>query len=114
LTCTIPVAPIATTVAARVWLIHVAAPDPAFIGYEAGPEGVRNQVAVEHRKLHQELQSLAERLRSADVKTTALLLQGPTVGTIITEAGRLSDSLIGAGEITFARLCIAPLEITEH
>ena len=88
---------IAANFSAHVWLIHVAAPDPAFVGYEAGPHSVRNQVADEHRERHQELQGLAERLRGAGVETTALLLQGPTVKLIIEEAGRLSASVIVLG-----------------
>ena len=87
----------AASIAARVWLVHVVAPDPAFVGYETGPGGVRNQVAAEHRKHHQDLQHLAERLRTAGIETTALLLQGPTVETIISEADRLPASLIVLG-----------------
>ena len=94
----------AASIEARVWLIHVVAPDPAFVGYEAGPGGVRNQVAAEHRKHHQDLQHLAERLRTAGVETTALLLQGPTVETIISEAGRLPASLIVLGSHGHGRI----------
>ncbi len=94
----------AASIAARVWLIHVVAPDPAFVGYEAGPGGVRNQVAAEHRKHHQDLQHLAERLRAAGIEATALLLQGPTVETIISEAGRLPASLIVLGSHGHGRI----------
>jgi nucleotide-binding universal stress UspA family protein len=94
----------ATSIAARVWLIHVVAPDPAFVGYEAGPDSVRSQVAVEHRQHHQELQTLADRLRTSGVETTALLLQGPTVETIIAEAARLPASLIVLGSHGHGRI----------
>jgi nucleotide-binding universal stress UspA family protein len=94
----------ATSIAARVWLVHVVAPDPAFVGYKVGPGGVRNQIAAEHRKHHQDLQHLAERLRTAGVETTALLLQGPTVETIISEAGRLSAELIVLGSHGHGRI----------
>ena len=95
---------IAANFSAHVWLIHVAAPDPAFVGYEAGPHAVRNQVADEHRERHQELQGLAERLRNAGIDTTALLLQGPTVEVIIEEAGRLSASVIVLGSHGHGRI----------
>lgn len=88
---------IAATFPAQVCLVHVAPPDPAFVGYDAGPDVVRGQVAVEHHARHQQLQQLAERLRKAGVETTALLLQGATVVTIIAEAGRLSADLIVLG-----------------
>ena len=95
---------IAVNFSAHVWLIHVVAPDPAFVGYEAGPHAVRNQVADEHRERHQQLQGLAERLRSAGIEATALLLQGPTVKVIIEEAGRLSASVIVLGSHGHGRL----------
>ncbi len=88
---------IAAMSAAQVWLVHIAPPDPDFVGYEAGPDIVRSQVAVEHHERHLKLQGLADRLRSAGVETTALLLQGRTVETIMKEAGRLSASLIVLG-----------------
>ena len=88
---------IAATFPAEVWLVHVAPPDPAFIGYEAGPHAVRNQVAVEHHARHQQLQELAERLRSDGVETTALLLQGATVVTLIAEAERLQAAMLVLG-----------------
>ncbi|MGH8251280.1 MAG: universal stress protein [Steroidobacteraceae bacterium] len=81
----------------QIWLLHVAPPDPAFVGYSAGPETVRNQVAGEHHARHRELQQLAEGLRADGVETTALLVQGPTVATLIAEAERLEAALIVLG-----------------
>ncbi len=95
---------IAKLPAAHVWLMHVAPPDPDFVGYETGPGVVRSQVAAEHHDRHLKLQGLAERLRSAGVETTALLLQGPTVETIVAEAGRLSAGLIVLGSHGHGRI----------
>ncbi len=90
-------AQLAATVPAKVWLVHVAPPDPAFVGYEAGPKAVRGQVAAEHHARHQELQQLALGLRSKGVETTPLLIQGPTVATIVAEAEKLAAALIVLG-----------------
>lgn len=87
----------AATFPAQVWLVYVAPPDPAFVGYEAGPDVVRGQVAAEHHASHVQLQQLAERLRSRSVETTALQLQGATVATVIAEAKRLPADLIVLG-----------------
>lgn len=87
----------AATFPAQVWLIHVAPPDPAFVGYEAGPDVVRGQVAAELHASHQRLQKLADRLRAGGVETTALQLQGKTVETVIGEAEKLPASLIVLG-----------------
>lgn len=89
---------------AHVWLIHVAPPDPDFVGYGTGPEGVRSQVAVEHRERHRDLQALADRLRATGVETTALLVQGPTVTTLMAEAERLSAALIVLGSHGHGRI----------
>jgi nucleotide-binding universal stress UspA family protein len=88
---------IAATFPAEVRLIHVAPPDPAFVGYEAGPKIVRGQVAAELHAQHQQLQALADRLRAEGVDATALMLQGPTASTVIAEADRLEAGLIVLG-----------------
>lgn len=81
----------------QVRLVHVAAPEPAFIGYEPGPAVVRGQVAAEHRERHRELQQCADGLREDGVATTALLLQGPTVDTLLAEAERAEAALLVLG-----------------
>jgi nucleotide-binding universal stress UspA family protein len=95
---------IAKTPAAQVWLVHVAPPDPDFVGYDTGPDVVRSQVAAEHHDRHLKLQALAARARDAGVEATALLLQGPTVETIVAEADRLSAGMIVLGSHGHGRL----------
>ena len=87
----------AATFPAEVRLVHVAPPEPAFVGYVAGPAVVRDQVATELHASHQQLQELADRLRADGVDTTALQLQGATVATILAEAERLPAELIVLG-----------------
>lgn len=88
---------IAAVLPARVFLVHVAPPEPAFVGYGAGPDLVREQVAAELRALHRQLQALADRLRAGGIEATALLLQGPTVDTLIAESGKRQAGLIVLG-----------------
>ncbi|MBX3703692.1 MAG: universal stress protein [Steroidobacteraceae bacterium] len=82
---------------AKVYLVHVAPPEPAFVGYGAGPDVVRSQVAAENRDRHLRLGQLAEHLRAGGLDATALLLQGATVETLVAEAGKLSAELIVLG-----------------
>ena len=87
----------AQTTGASVVLLHVAEPEPAFIGYEAGPDVVREQVAHEYREQHQVLHSHAEALRAEGIETTALLIQGEIAPCILREAERLGADLIVIG-----------------
>lgn len=79
---------------ANVILLHVAAPEPDFVGYGAGSPAVRDQVAHEHREEHRQLQAHAQALRDLGVDCTALLIQGATADTILNEAARLEADLI--------------------
>ncbi|MGE3103736.1 MAG: universal stress protein [Lysobacterales bacterium] len=88
---------VALAIGAEVFVLHVAEPEPDFVGYDAGPNVVRQQVADEYRREHRAVQDLAERLRAAGVRATALLIQGPTAATTLREAVRLNAELIVVG-----------------
>jgi nucleotide-binding universal stress UspA family protein len=79
------------------WLVHVAEPDPDFMGYEPGPQTVRDQVAAKFHKEHQRLQKAAEDLKALGVKATALLVQGATIECLLSEASRLKADMIVVG-----------------
>ena len=83
---------------AELFLIHVAEPDPDFIGYGAGPESVRLAVAHKFTRAHQRLEALAVELRKEGfAATTALLIQGATAESILREADRLAVDVILMG-----------------
>lgn len=81
----------------KVYLVHVAPPEPGFVGYGVGPDSVRDQVAAELRGHHQQLQDLADQLREGGIEATALLVQGPTVATLIEHAEKLEAGLVVLG-----------------
>jgi nucleotide-binding universal stress UspA family protein len=66
----------------KVRLLHVAEAEPDFMGYDAGPEVVRDQVAKEFRDEHKSIQAYAEQLREAGLDASARLIQGPIVETV--------------------------------
>jgi nucleotide-binding universal stress UspA family protein len=82
---------------AALWLVHVAPPDPDFVGYDAGPPNVREQVAHEMRDTHRRVQDAADQLRAKDINVTALQVQGPTAETILREAERLCADVVVLG-----------------
>ena len=88
---------LASALNAKLWLVHIADPEPDFVGYDAGPEGVRDRVAEHLREEHRDLQARAETLRERGIDARALLVQGPTVEVILREAEKLGAELIVLG-----------------
>ena len=82
---------------ANLWLIHVAEPEPQFVGYKAGPPNVRHDIANHFQQEHKELHLQAEALRKAGITVTPLLVQGPTAATLLKEADRLQADMIIVG-----------------
>jgi nucleotide-binding universal stress UspA family protein len=82
---------------AKVWLIHTAVPEPDFVGYEVGPEYIRDSAARHLRDEHQKLGEYQEKLREIDVDVTAMLVPGEAVDKIIQEAQRLKIDWIVLG-----------------
>lgn len=78
-------------------LLHVAAPEPDFIGYAAGPQTVRDTVAGELRREHRELRRLEDHLKSRGLKVTALCVQGPILEKSLSEIRRWDPELVVMG-----------------
>ncbi len=93
-------------------IIHVADPDPDFVGYiksEQQPETggyaasnydqtLRDDRAKEFRSEHQQTQAIAAQMRAAGIRVDqALTLQGPALETILEEASKLSVDLLVLG-----------------
>ena len=88
---------IAAKTGAKVWITHVVAPDPDFIGYEVGPQTERDFIARKFHEKHIALQDLAKKLKNKGIQITPLLLQGPTVETILEEADDIDADMIICG-----------------
>ena len=87
----------------EVWLLHVAEPDPDFVGYGIEPEVMRDQLAEGFHREHRQLQAMAEVLRARGVAAKALLVQGETVKTIVQQAGKLNADMIVVGAARHGR-----------
>jgi nucleotide-binding universal stress UspA family protein len=90
-------AQIAKSLAAQVWLLHVAEPEPSFVGYDVGPQPVRDSLSQDFHKELRQVEDLAGRLRLAGLEVTALVVQGATVDTILSEAAKLEADMIVMG-----------------
>jgi nucleotide-binding universal stress UspA family protein len=87
----------ARALGAHLWLLHVAPPDPDFVGYGPGPSTVRDQVAKELHEEHRQIQAIAEGLREQGLEVTALAIQGATVECIVGEIEKLEIDLVVLG-----------------
>lgn len=81
----------------KVWLIHVAAPDPDYVGFEAGPQSARDHRADKLKEQRQKIQGFAEDLNKNSIESEALMIQGATVETILKKTEKLNIDLIIIG-----------------
>ena len=82
---------------AKIWLLHVAAPEPEFIGFGVGPQYVRDSRADELRKEHRLISNYADQVRLENQECEGLLISGATIEMILEEANKLEIDLIIIG-----------------
>ena len=88
---------LAIALSGKIWLLHVAEPDPEFVGYDVDPPEMRDAVARRFHREHRQIQELSKELRSKGVDCEGLLIQGPTVETILRESEKLSVDMVVLG-----------------
>lgn len=81
----------------KIWVLHVADPEPDFIGYEPGPQYIRDIHANEYREEHRNLQDICKNFIDTEIPSEALLIQGSTVETVLEEAKKLNVDLLIVG-----------------
>lgn len=81
----------------KIWVVHVAAPDPDFVGFDAGPQYIRDMRADELKAEHKELQQIREMFIDKNIESDALLIQGSTVETVLDEAKKIQADILIVG-----------------
>jgi nucleotide-binding universal stress UspA family protein len=81
----------------KLWLVHIASPDPKFVGYGVGPQYIRNFIAKELKEEHMFLHEQVKEIRLKGIEAEGLLIQGATIEMIISESKKLKIDLIIAG-----------------
>ena len=81
----------------KVWIIHIAAPNPDFVGFDAGPVYIRKMMAEDLRDEHKTLHTYSDSLTATGISSESLLLQGPTLQVIFDEVDKLQIDLIVLG-----------------
>lgn len=82
---------------AKLWIIHASAPDPDFVGYEAGPQSEREARAETLRKEKRILETMAGLAEKEGVEASGLLIQGVTEELILEETHKLQADLLIIG-----------------
>jgi len=88
---------LAKSLNAKCWLIHVAAPEPDFVGYDVGPQYIRDELAEDLREEHREIQNIALQFKKLDIEAQGLLIQGATAEMIEVEMKKLAIDLLVLG-----------------
>lgn len=81
----------------KLWLLHVAAPDPDFVGYAAGPQ---NEIDFRTDELKGEfriIEQYARQLSNTGIDVEALLVKGQTIGTILEKVESLNIDIVIIG-----------------
>lgn len=82
---------------AKVWIVHIAAAEPDFVGYDVGPEYIRQSRAEELKAEHKQLRKIMDDFRQESIESEALLIQGPTIEMIEKEVKKLNVDLLIIG-----------------
>jgi nucleotide-binding universal stress UspA family protein len=90
---------LARSAGGALWLLHVAADEPALVGFDTDP--VATHTAADRAQAllaeHADLQVLADEAATAGVAVTPLLVTGPTVETVLETADRLAADWVVVG-----------------
>src|SRR5438093_5034643 len=79
----------------RIILLHVVEPEPAFVGFETGPDTVRAAMAKQYHEEHEKLEKLKASLAGLDV--LALQIQGVIAERILHECEQQHADVIVVG-----------------
>ena len=81
----------------RIVLLHVAEPEPDFVGFDAGPQVVRAAAVQDMRTEHRRLEGYKHRLTAIGLEVTAVHIQGQLAEKVLEEAEAQSADLIVMG-----------------
>ena len=104
---------LASAFSSKVWILHIV-PHPGQPPFNVDSKMLRREVAGELRHEHKFLRHLAQCLRDRDVDSTALLVEGAIIKTILEESDRLDIDLIVIGCHRHGMFYGALMEFTEE
>lgn len=79
------------------WLLHVVSPDPEFVGYEPGPQYIRDYRAEELKAEHLALEKIQNQLQRLQIPCEILLIKGEPRHVIQSEIDKRDIDLVIMG-----------------
>lgn len=89
--------PLAKKFDSKIWIVHIADPEPDYIGYEVGPQYIRDFRAKDLKEEHTYLISLSESLSEDGIESQSILLEGYTADMLVKESEKLKVDIIVLG-----------------
>jgi len=99
---------------AQLVLVHIANPDPDFVGYGPGPQSIRDHTADGFHDERSRLEELAQSLTNAGITVRWHCLQGPVIEALIRKASEDDVDLIVIGSHGHGELYRAVLGSTSE
>jgi len=115
----------AAATSAKLWIIHIVNPDQGFVGYEhaglsqmgvleyeiesqSNSESIRGFISKKLHQNHRKIQTISANIREEGIDTTALMIQGAIVETILKQASKLKVDMIilGSHQRNFIHQCL--------
>jgi nucleotide-binding universal stress UspA family protein len=81
----------------KVWVLHVADPEPDFVGNKVGPQYIRDLRVKELIHEHQLVRKYTDYLKTKNIDADGLLIAGATVQLILEEIEKLNIDLVVIG-----------------
>lgn len=82
---------------AKIWLVHISAPEPNYIGYDVGPVYIKDLHENELKREHKLLDDLAGGVKQRGYDSEGLLISDTSVKYILKEAQKLNADMIIVG-----------------
>jgi len=81
----------------KVWVLHIADPEPDFVGNKVGPQYIRDIRVEELLQEHKLMRKYSDQLLSKGIEAEGLLIAGATIKMILNEMDKLDIDLLIIG-----------------
>ena len=81
----------------RVWLLHVAEPEPDFVGYDVDTPPIREEIAKHYHEDMCDLEAYEAQIKAQGIQCQSRIIQGVTVDTVFKKAEKWAVDMLIIG-----------------